>query len=111
MLLTSDRDFEALCADEPFAYVNPAGLGARRVRHGLAVGVPTLDARGEVDLEAIQSTVDEVEDSLDQFQTVKKKCTNIRTNANEIDELLSEIAADVNGHLNEVRAELSKAEG
>lgn len=70
-----------------------------------------LDAGGEVDPEAIQSKVDEVEDSLGRFQTVKKKCTNIRTNANDIDELLTEIADDVNGHLNEVRAELSRADG
>lgn len=70
-----------------------------------------LDAGGEVDPEAIGSKVEEVEDSLDQFQTVKRKCTNIRSNANEIDELLNGIADEVNGHLNEVRAELSKADG
>ena len=70
-----------------------------------------LDAGGDVDAEVIGSKVEEVSDSLDRFQTVKKKCTNIRKNADDIGEELNDIADEVNAHLNDVRAELSKAEG
>lgn len=69
-----------------------------------------LDAGGEVDPEVVGSKVEEVRDSLDRFRAVKKKCTNIRKNADAIDEALNDVADEVNGHLNDVRAELSEAE-
>ncbi|MDX1747353.1 MAG: restriction endonuclease, partial [Halobacteriales archaeon] len=69
-----------------------------------------IDTGAEIDPEVVQSKVEEVGDSLDRFQSVKRKCTNIRENATAIDESLNEISDDVNAHLNDIRAELSKSE-
>jgi hypothetical protein len=70
-----------------------------------------VDTGSEVDPEMVQSKVEEIGDSIEQFRSVKTKCTNIRKNANDIEENLDSIADDVNTQLNQIRAELSKAGG
>ncbi|WP_218780611.1 hypothetical protein [Halorarum halophilum] len=69
-----------------------------------------VDTGSQVDPEVVQSKVEEVSDSIERFQSVKKKCSNIRKSATGIEADLDEIADTVNGHLNDVRAELSKAD-
>lgn len=69
-----------------------------------------LDAGEDVDAEVIQSKVEEISDSIEQFGSIKSKCNTIRKLANGIEESLNDIAEEVNTHLNQLRAELSKAE-
>ena len=70
-----------------------------------------VNTGSEVDPEVVQSKVEEIGDSIDQFRNIKKKCTNIKSSANGIEESLDSIADDVNTQLNQIRAELSKAGG
>ncbi|WP_135304868.1 V-type ATP synthase subunit I [Haloarcula amylovorans] len=67
-----------------------------------------VDTGDSLDTEIIQTQVSEVRDTIDRFQTVRTKCTDIKSTAQDIDDLLSEIQADVNTQLNHITAELSK---
>jgi len=65
-----------------------------------------VDADSELDPEAIQNEVSEVENQIDQFSTIKKKTTSIKNTANEIDSKLEEIEGEVKGRLTDIRTEL-----
>lgn len=61
-----------------------------------------------LDPETIQQELGEVEDSIGRFSTLRKKTTNIRNNANELDEAFSEIQDDITASLSTIRAELQQ---
>ena len=65
-----------------------------------------VDTGTELDPEAIQTEVSELEDEIDQFSTIRKKTTSIKKTANEIDEELEEIEGEVKSRLTDIRAEL-----
>jgi len=65
-----------------------------------------VDTGTELDPEAIQTEVGELEDEIDQFSTIRKKTTSIKKTANEIDEELDEIEGEVKSRLTDIRAEL-----
>lgn len=70
----------------------------------------SLESSGTPDADVIHSQIQEVRDTVDRFGTVKKKCTSIRQNANEIDELLDEFDDEIKRHLDQITSEMSKAE-
>ncbi|WP_302080609.1 hypothetical protein [Salinibaculum rarum] len=65
-----------------------------------------VDTGTELDPEAIQNEVSEVEAEIDRFSTIRKKTTSIKNTANEIDEQLDEIEGEVKTRLTDVRTEL-----
>lgn len=65
-----------------------------------------VDTGSDLDPEAIQTEVGELEDEIDQFSTIRKKTTSIKKTANEIDEELDEIEGEVKSRLTDIRAEL-----
>ena len=69
-----------------------------------------VDTGTELDPEAIQTEVGELEDEIDQFSTIRKKTTSIKNTANEIDEELDEIEGEVKSRLADIRAELRSEE-
>lgn len=69
-----------------------------------------VDTGTELDPEAIQTEVSELEDEIDQFSTIRKKTTSIKKTANEIDEELDEIEGEVKSRLADIRAELRSEE-
>jgi hypothetical protein len=62
-----------------------------------------------VNIERIQTQVDEVRSSINRFSIVKTKCSDIESTAGEIKKLLDEISDDVNSDLITITTELSKA--
>lgn len=68
-----------------------------------------VDTGDTIDPEVVQSQVGEVRDTISRFSTVKTKCSDIQSTAEEIRELLDEIQSDVNDQLNTITSELSKA--
>lgn len=75
-----------------------------------ASGPRYIDSSTAFDPEAIQNAVNEVNDSIDRFSTVRKKTTSIRKTANEIDEELKEIEGEVKSELADIRTEIQTAE-
>jgi hypothetical protein len=69
-----------------------------------------VDTGTELDPEAIQTEVSELEDEIDKFSTIRKKTTSIKKTANEIDEELDEIEGEVKSRLTDIRAELRSEE-
>jgi len=69
-----------------------------------------VDTGTELDPEAIQTEVSELEDEIDQFSTIRKKTTSIKKTANEIDEELDEIEGEVKSRLTDIRTELRSDE-
>jgi archaellum component FlaC len=69
-----------------------------------------VDTGTELDPEAIQTEVSELEDEIDQFSTIRKKTTSIKKTANEIDEELDEIEGEVKSRLTDIRTELRSEE-
>ena len=67
-----------------------------------------VDTGDSLDTEVLQTQVSEVRDTMKRFQAVRSKSTDIKKTAQEIDDLLSTIQADVNNQLNRMTAELSK---
>jgi hypothetical protein len=65
-----------------------------------------VDTGTDLDPEAIQTEVGELEDEIDQFSIIRKKTTSIKKTANEIDEELDEIEGEVKSRLTDIRAEL-----
>lgn len=66
---------------------------------------------GEVfDPERLQSDLDEIEDSVGRFSTIKGQCTEIEKSKNKIESELSEIERDVKERLADISAELNKAD-
>jgi hypothetical protein len=65
-----------------------------------------VDTGTELDPEAIQTEVGELEDEIAQFSTIRKKTTSIKKTANEIDEELDQIEGEVKSRLTDIRAEL-----
>ncbi|WP_049931203.1 hypothetical protein [Halosimplex carlsbadense] len=68
-----------------------------------------VDAGADLEPEAIQNDIGEVEDAIGRFSRVRTKTTNIREAANEIDEELRSIQNDVEDRVGKVRAELQGA--
>lgn len=66
------------------------------------------DVGKEFDAEKLQSELDEIEESVDRFSTIKGHCTEIEKSKNRIEEELSEIERDVKERLGEISAELHK---
>lgn len=65
------------------------------------------DAGSEMDVEVIQTGLDEVGSQIDRFSTIRKKTTSIKKTANGIDEELEEIETEVGKRLTEIRTELA----
>lgn len=65
-----------------------------------------VDTGTDLDPEAIQTEVSEVEAEIDRFSTIRKKTTSIKNTANEIDEQLDEIEGEVKTRLTDIRTEL-----
>lgn len=103
-----DRLSVALCADqddeiEPgFLRIAVNWARARAIRS-------YVDAGTDLDPEAVQTNIGEIEDAIDRFRRVRTKTTNIREAANEIDEELRGIQNDVEDRVGAVRAELKGA--
>jgi hypothetical protein len=75
---------------------------------GRARAVQTfVDSGSELDTETVQTSINEIEDSIRQFTTIRKKTTSIKSTANEIDEQLDAIEDDVNAHVRDIRTELT----
>lgn len=68
-----------------------------------------VDAADEIDAEAISGRVEEIRDAIGRFQTLKNKCSKIKSTSNEIQDLLDEIRDEISEDLNQITAELSKA--
>lgn len=68
-----------------------------------------VDTGSAFDPEGVQTEVSEIEDDIGRFSTIRKKTTSIRTTADEIDEELKDIEADVTARLGNIRAELQGA--
>ena len=66
------------------------------------------DVGEEFDAEKLQSELDEIEESVARFSTIKGHCTEIGKSKNRIEEELSEIERDVKERLGEISAELHK---
>ncbi len=65
-----------------------------------------LDTDEEVDAETIHAKIDAVEDTLGQFQTVRKQCTNIKKARKNIEEELDVIQSGIEDDLETIKAEL-----
>lgn len=65
-----------------------------------------VDTGTDLDPEAIQTEVSEIEAEIDRFSTIKKKTTSIKKTANEIDEQLENIETEVKTRLTDIRTEL-----
>ena len=65
-----------------------------------------VDTGTDLDPEAIQTEVSEVQAEIDRFSTIRKKTTSIKNTANEIDEQLDEIGGEVKTRLTDIRTEL-----
>lgn len=67
------------------------------------------DLGEEFDPERLQSELDEIEDSVSRFSTIKGHCTEIGKSKNKIETELSEIERDIKERLGNIAAELNKA--
>lgn len=65
-----------------------------------------VDTGTDLDPEAIQTEVSEVEAEIDRFSTIRKKTTSIKNTANDIDEQLDGIENEVKTRLTDIRTEL-----
>ena len=65
-----------------------------------------VDTGSDLDPEAIQTEVSEVEAEIDRFSTIRKKTTSIKNTANDIDEQLDGIENEVKTRLTDIRTEL-----
>ena len=65
-----------------------------------------VDTETAFDPEVLQTEIHEVEETIRRFSRLRKKTTNIRNSANEIDEELRAIQNDVTTRLGNVRTEL-----
>ena len=68
-----------------------------------------IDTKASLDPETIQTKVEEVNAAIDQFQEIKKKCTNIKKGAQGIENDLDKIQDEALDQLNAIRTELSKS--
>ncbi|SFR97613.1 hypothetical protein SAMN05216559_1884 [Halomicrobium zhouii] len=66
------------------------------------------DIGEEFDAERLQSELDEIEESVGRFSTIKGHCTEIEKSRNKIEQELSEIERDIKERLGEISAELHK---
>lgn len=68
------------------------------------------DVGEEFDPENLQSDLEEIEESVDRFSTVKSHCTEIEKSKNRIEEELSEIEQEIKERLGDISAELHKVD-
>lgn len=67
-----------------------------------------VDTGSTLDPETIQHELGEVEDTISRFSTLRKKTTNIRTNATDLDEAFNDIQDDITSSLSTIRTELQQ---
>lgn len=67
------------------------------------------DLGEEFDPEQLQSNLDEIEDSIGRFSTIRSHCTEIEKSKGKIESELNEIEGEIKSRLSEVSAELHKA--
>lgn len=68
------------------------------------------DTDSAFDPEVVQNSIDEVQDTISRFSTIRSKTTSIRRTANDIDEELDEIESQAKSELTDIRTELHAAD-
>ncbi|MFB6188071.1 MAG: DUF2130 domain-containing protein [Halobacteriaceae archaeon] len=65
-----------------------------------------LDSGDDVDIETIQTKVNEVEDAISNFQNIRTQCTNIRKARDKIEKKLDSIEDDIEDDLDAITREI-----
>lgn len=104
------EDFVAVCLsrdedDEIDERLFQIGFNWAKIRTGHAA----METGEDIDTSRIQTKINEIESAIDQFSTIKRKCTSIRGSANDIDENLDAIRDDVIGQIHDIQGELAKS--
>jgi chaperonin cofactor prefoldin len=103
------RILSVALSEEPDDNIEPGFLRIASNWAKFRLAQERMNTGDDLEPEEIHNRVEEVRNSIDRFQTLKSKCSDIESSAQEVKRLLDEIRDEISDDLNGITSELSKA--